>query len=191
MLWVVVGRHWRPRGKRPGRASGGRPCVTRHGRHRASPTLHVTRKTRSRRLAVAPLHHGASRCTMEHHDATGVTTPRQTVKASPHRHKWMLSPGAPADPSDPWNSHAAPVSPRQNGQRLLPPWSSENSNPHDMDGVADHVGGAALAFGTSGHYAFFPVAAPCFWMKTFICSRSEVVADAGLNPRHAFRKSKS
>src|SRR5712672_192410 len=55
-----------------------------------------------------------SRCTMEHHDATGVTTPRQTVKASPHRHKWMLSHGAPADPSDPWNSHAAPVSPRQN-----------------------------------------------------------------------------
>jgi len=91
--------------------------VTRHGRHRTSPALHVTRKTRSRRLAVAPLHHGASRCTMEHHDATGVTTPRQTVKASPHRHKWMLSHGAPADPSDPWNSHAAPVSPRQNGQR--------------------------------------------------------------------------
>ncbi len=49
----------------------------------------------------------------------------------------------------------------------------------------------AGGFGTSGHYAFFPVAAPCFWMKTFICSRSEVVADAGLNPRHAFRKSKS
>ena len=61
-----------------------------------SPALHVTRKTRSRRLAVAPLHHGASRCTMEHNDATGVTTPRQTVKASPHRHKWMLSRGAPA-----------------------------------------------------------------------------------------------
>src|SRR6266850_1140254 len=57
----VVGRHWRPRGKRPGRASGGRPCVTRHGRHRSSPALHVTRKTRSRRLAVAPLHHGAPR----------------------------------------------------------------------------------------------------------------------------------
>src|SRR5258708_5788413 len=112
----VVGRHWRPRGKRPGRASGGRPCVTRHGRHRTSPALHVTRKTRSRRLAVAPLHHGASRCTMEHHDATGVTIPRQTVKASPHRHKRVLSPGAPADPSDPWNSHAAPVSPRQNGR---------------------------------------------------------------------------
>jgi hypothetical protein len=57
------------------------------------------------------------RCTMEHHDATGVTTPRQPVKvkASPHRHKWMLSHGAPTDPSDPWNSHAAPVSPRQNG----------------------------------------------------------------------------
>ena len=28
----------------------------------------------------------------------------------------MLSHGAPADPSDPWNSHAAPVSPRQNGR---------------------------------------------------------------------------
>src|SRR5712675_518080 len=93
--------------------------VTRHGRHRTSPALHVTRKTRSRRLAVAPLHHGASRCTMEHHDATGVTTPRQTVKASPHRHKWMLSHGAPADPSDPWNSHAAPVSPRQNSEFLI------------------------------------------------------------------------
>jgi hypothetical protein len=29
--------------------------VTRHGRHRSSPALHVTRKTRSRRLAVARL----------------------------------------------------------------------------------------------------------------------------------------
>ena len=82
--------------------------VTRHGRHRTSPALHVTRKTRSRRLAVAPLHHGASRCTMEHHDATGVTTPRQTVKASPHRHKWMLSHGAPADPSDPRGARFTP-----------------------------------------------------------------------------------
>jgi len=54
-----------------------------------------------------------------------------------------------------------------------------------------NVGGAALAFGTSGNYAFFPVAAPCFWMKTLIFSRSEVAADAGLNPKHAFRKSKS
>jgi len=43
----------------------------------------------------------------------------------------------------------------------------------------------------SGNYAFFPVAAPCFWMKTLIFSRSEVAADAGLNPKHAFRKSKS
>ena len=64
-------------------------------------------------------------------------------------------------------------------------------NPHNMDGVADHVGRAALAFGTSGNYAFPPVAAPCFWMKTLIFSRSEVAADAGLNPKHAFRKSKS
>jgi hypothetical protein len=43
----------------------------------------------------------------------------------------------------------------------------------------------------SAAYAFFPAAAPCFWMKTLICSRSEVVADPDLNPRHAFRKSKS
>src|SRR6195256_2656602 len=46
--------------------------VTRRGRHRTSPALHVTRKTRSRRLAVAPLHHGAPRC-------EGCFTPRQTV----------------------------------------------------------------------------------------------------------------
>jgi hypothetical protein len=75
--------------------------------------------------------------------------------------------------------------------RRLRIFNFTRGNPHDMDGVADHVGGAALAFGTSEHYAFFLVAAPCFWMKTLICSRSEVVADAGLNPRHAFRKSKS
>jgi hypothetical protein len=36
------------------------------------------------------------------------------VKASPHRLKWMLSRGALAAPSDPWNFDAAPVSPRQN-----------------------------------------------------------------------------
>src|SRR5258705_591300 len=76
-------------------------CVTRHAQN-AKPT--------SRCRTV---------CTMARHDATGVTTPRQTVKASPHRLKWMLSHGAPADPSDPWNSHAAPVSPRQNGQRVI------------------------------------------------------------------------
>jgi hypothetical protein len=37
------------------------------------------------------------------------------VKASPHRHNWLLSRGALAAPSDPWNFDAAPVSPRQNG----------------------------------------------------------------------------
>jgi len=57
-----------------------------------------------------------------------------------------------------------------------------------MDGVADHVGRAALAFGISGNYAFFPVAAPCFWVKTFIFSRSEVAADAGLNQNMLFAK---
>ena len=39
------------------------------------------------------------------------------MKASPHRHKWMLSRGVPAAPSDPWNFDASDVSPRQNGQR--------------------------------------------------------------------------
>src|SRR5258708_3719200 len=53
----------------------------------------LSRGGNTRRIVVL---HGASRCTMEHHDATGVTTPRQTVKASPHRHKWMLSHGAHA-----------------------------------------------------------------------------------------------
>ena len=43
------------------------------------------------------------------------------VKASPHRHKRVLSHGAPADPSDPWNIHAAPVSPRQNGSACKAP----------------------------------------------------------------------
>ena len=94
-------------------ASGGRPAALHvtddTGRH----LRYTSRAKREADVSLShPLHHGASRCTMEHHDATGVTTPRQTVKASPHRHKWMLSHGAPADPSDPWNSHAAPVSHR-------------------------------------------------------------------------------
>src|SRR3981189_3252803 len=58
-----------------------------------------------------PLHHGAPRC-------DGCYHPETTVKASPHRHKWMLSHGAPTDPSDPWNFPPRPVSPRQNGQRV-------------------------------------------------------------------------
>ena len=77
-------------------------CVTRHAQN-AKPT------SRCRTVAPwsIPLHHGAPRC-------DGCYHPETTVKASPHRHKWMLSHGAPADPSDPWNFHAAPVSPRQN-----------------------------------------------------------------------------
>src|SRR5258705_11755781 len=59
MLWVVVGRSapsWQaPRACKRRKASS----VTRHGGHRTSPALHVTRKTLSRRFAVAPLHHGA------------------------------------------------------------------------------------------------------------------------------------
>jgi hypothetical protein len=109
-------------------ARGNRACkrrkassVTRHGRHRSSPALHVTRKTRSD-VSLSHLctmeHH---ECTMEHHDATGVSPETNGVKASPHRLKWMLTRGAPADPSDPWNSHAAPVSPRHpRGARFTP-----------------------------------------------------------------------
>ena len=37
---------------------------------------------------------------MEHHDATGVSPETNGVKASPHRLKWMLTRGAPADPSE-------------------------------------------------------------------------------------------
>src|SRR6267154_2508773 len=62
---------------------------------------HLRYTSRAEREADVSLSH---RRTMEHpvapwsttSDATGVTTPRQTVKASPHRHKWMLSRGAPA-----------------------------------------------------------------------------------------------
>src|SRR5258705_12470999 len=92
---------------------------------------------------------------MEHYDATGVTTPRQTVKASPHRHKWMLSPGAPADPSDPWNSHAAPVSPRQNGQVRRRPreigfLSSRSEGMADQAGKPHHTYRSNQPVGSSG-----------------------------------------
>ena len=58
---------------------------------------HLRYTSRAKREADVSLSH---RRTMEHpvapwsttSDATGVTTPRQTVKASPHRHKWMLKP---------------------------------------------------------------------------------------------------
>ena len=61
-------------------------CVTRHAQN-AKPT--------SRCRTVAPW-----RTTMRrvfHPEING-------VKASPHRHKWMLSHGALAAPSDPWNA---------------------------------------------------------------------------------------
>src|SRR5258708_6409194 len=106
MLWVVVGRRRRPRGKRPGRASGGRPAAL----HVTDDTArHLRYTSRAKREADVSLSH---RCTMEHHDATGVSPEKNGVKASPHRHNWLLSRGALAAPSDPWNSHAAPVSPR-------------------------------------------------------------------------------
>ena len=81
---------------------------------------HLRYTSRAKREADVSLSH---RCTMEHPVAPWSTTMRRVfhpetngVNASPHRLKWMLTHGAPADPSDPWNSHAAPVSPRQNGQ---------------------------------------------------------------------------
>src|SRR5882757_4540224 len=78
-------------------------CVTRHAQN-AKPT--------SRCRTVAPWSTTMRR--VFHPETTG-------VKASPHRHKRVLSHGAPADPSDPWNIHAAPVSPRSNfGARFTP-----------------------------------------------------------------------
>src|SRR6267143_4803811 len=65
-------------------------CVTRHAQN-AKPT--------SRCRTVAPWSTTMRR--VFHPETNG-------VKASPHRHKRVLSHGAPADPSDPWNNHAAP-----------------------------------------------------------------------------------
>src|SRR3981189_3146338 len=111
MLWVAIGALV---ASAPGvQAEEGQQ------RYTSRTTPHVTCVTRHAQNAK-PTSRCRTVCTVEHHDATGVTTPRQTVKASPHRLKWMLSHGALADPSDPWNSHAAPVSPRQNGQRAEP-----------------------------------------------------------------------
>src|SRR6267154_1798534 len=79
-------------------------CVTRHAQN-AKPT--------SRCRTVAPWSTTMRR--VFHPETNG-------VKASPHRHKRVLSHGAPADPSDPWNIHAAPVSPHRQttGKRNLP-----------------------------------------------------------------------
>src|SRR5712672_1290322 len=76
-------------------------CVTRHAQN-AKPTSRC-RTVAPWSTTVAPWSTTMRR--VFHPETNG-------VKASPHRHKWMLSRGAPADPSDPWNSHAAPVSPR-------------------------------------------------------------------------------
>jgi hypothetical protein len=109
-----VGRHRRPRVKcSPVQAEEGQQrytsrttphvtCVTRHAQN-AKPT--------SRCRTVAPWSTTMRR--VFHLETNG-------VKASPHRPKWMLSRGAPAAPSDPWNFDASDVPPRQNGQRELP-----------------------------------------------------------------------
>ena len=107
---------------RDNRACRGRPAAL----HVTDDTArHLRYTSRAKREADVSLSH---RCTMEHPVAPWSTTMRRVfhsetngVKASPHRHKWMLSHGAPADPSDPWNSHAAPVSPRQMAFRRVSP----------------------------------------------------------------------
>src|SRR3981189_1623973 len=82
--------------------------------HRGAPwsTLHVTCVTRHAQNAKP-----TSRCRTV---APWSTTMRRVfhpetngVKASPHRLKWMLSRGALAAPSDPWNFDASDVPPRQ------------------------------------------------------------------------------
>jgi hypothetical protein len=55
------------------------------------------------------------------------------VKASPHRLKWMLSRGALAAPSDPWNIHAAPVSPHR-----------QTTGPEAKDWCAQHYPGSPI-----------------------------------------------
>src|SRR5258708_6845273 len=119
----------RPRGKRPGRASGGRPAAL----HVTDDTArHLRYTSRAKREADVSLSH---RCTMEHHDATGVSSRDKRVKASPHRLKWMLSRGALAAPSDPWNFDASDVPPRQNGHLVhdgftMSPADSSNKTRH-------------------------------------------------------------
>src|SRR5882757_4519181 len=94
-------------------------CVTRHAQN-AKPT--------SRCRTVAPWSTTMRR--VFHPETNG-------VKASPHRHKGVLSHGAPADPSDPWNSHAARVSPRQNGQRERHglPWKIQTLRPKSFSNI--------------------------------------------------------
>src|SRR6202051_2467577 len=92
------------------RASGGRPAAL----HVTDDTgRHLRYTSRAKREADVSLSH---RCTMEHPVAPWSTTMRRVlpprdkrVKASPHRHKCMLSHGAPADPSDPWNFDSSGV----------------------------------------------------------------------------------
>ena len=91
-------------------ASGGKPAALHVTDETARHLRYTSRAKREADVSLShrctmehPLHHGAPRC-------DGCYHPETTVKASAHRHKWMLSHGAPTDPSDPWNFHAAPIS---------------------------------------------------------------------------------
>src|SRR6267154_4352671 len=69
----VVGRHRRPRGKRPGRASGGRPAAL----HVTDDTgRHLRYTSRAKREADVSLSH---RCTMEQPVAPWSTTMRRVL----------------------------------------------------------------------------------------------------------------
>ena len=72
----------------------------------------LTAKARTERSSVI----AAMRVVFGHCPRDRVPDFTHKQRAHAPRHKWMLSHGAPADPSDPWNSHAAPVSPRQKSQ---------------------------------------------------------------------------
>src|SRR5258708_26179503 len=72
----VVGRHWRPRGKRPGRASGGTPAAL----HVTDDTArHLRYTSRAKHEADVSLSH---RCGAPPGD--GCCTPTPTERANPH-----------------------------------------------------------------------------------------------------------
>jgi hypothetical protein len=77
-------------------ASGGRPAAL---NVTDDTTRHLRYTSRAKREADVTMRR------VFHPETNG-------VKASPHRHNWLLSRGALAAPSDPWNFDATDVSPR-------------------------------------------------------------------------------
>src|SRR6267154_3883383 len=85
--------------------------------------------------------------------------------------KWMLSHGAPADPSDPWNSHAAPVSPRQTSVTCnatgLPPLARCHEGADGEPQPEQHAVTGQMSANT--------------WALTLILHRTQRVADEAIN----------